>query len=728
DLGFQRNQPEDREGLSRARRPARGHLGHSGGWQNNEVDNISPAIHTPIQQEAQTRGLEGYGSSSSAPPMPQRFVSMEHGQQEAVQTPGGKVTEDKGESSHYPSYGRTANPNRANSDSFRLTRSRPNQLSSGFTPCRNQNISGQESSFFTIPGSFWEKTRKKGQEQNLFQPGEERVRPDDPEAVVLGKRSTQEPEVVLNHSRISSPINRNITPTQIEHNVITPESNLKSDALCLQISQYPEHTQKQFAELEASHERMKKLTASMDKIAKPIQEGHAQLSKSSEETNKRLNIVFEEQYCSKRDRDCLDQDINKFFNFYHNMKPQPQGHVMDNSYQPDDIKPDGMLMNKPRSPSQYLDGDGMSYSEKEGLKHLPAASSWPKLSGPGEYDHIELIYYIDGHFIDVPSIPDYWITARLNTALKGHASIWYTEMKEIHGQRNWPWWKSQIIQRYSNGKRTDIGKFSLHRSSSLKEKQPLRVEFKDKPRETVAEVEKKKNTCHNCGSTDHYANNCSKAKKKVYAIEKVPEEESPTEDSESDSMGDAIREQSDDDQDPREEFLVEYQEETPLEIQDLKLEAGIPQDTANKSLCKHTQVAQTFLVTPTRGMAYIHRTATKVTVCIDNVQHPQIIDSGAHCSIVARKYLDNHFPNWEEQLLPTKAKNFKSASGKMTSIGTIIKETFIPHRKGNIRLNPDFVVLDNAHIQGFLQGTDYQRMYGIDIYNSKNRHITIGTN
>ncbi|MBW0555946.1 hypothetical protein O181_095661 [Austropuccinia psidii MF-1] len=84
------------------------------------------------------------------------------------------------------------------------------------------------------------------------------------------------------------------------------------------------------------------------------------------------------------------------------------------------------------------------------------------------------------------------------------------------------------------------------------------------PKERVAEVTKKKNSCHNCGSKDPYANNCPKAKKKVYPIEKVPEEESPTEDSESDSMGDAIREQSDEDQEPREEFLVEYQEETPL--------------------------------------------------------------------------------------------------------------------------------------------------------------------
>ncbi|MBW0539152.1 hypothetical protein O181_078867 [Austropuccinia psidii MF-1] len=64
----------------------------------------------------------------------------------------------------------------------------------------------------------------------------------------------------------------------------------------------------------------------------------------------------------------------------------------------------------------------------------------------------------------------------------------------------------------------------------------------------------------------------------------------------------------------------------------------------------------------------------------------------------------------------------------MTSIGTIIKEISIPHRKGNIRLNPELVVLEDAQIQGFFLGTDYKRMCGIDIYNSKNRNITIGTN
>ncbi|MBW0532314.1 hypothetical protein O181_072029 [Austropuccinia psidii MF-1] len=195
------------------------------------------------------------------------------------------------------------------------------------------------------------------------------------------------------------------------------------------MSQFAEQTQNQFSELQGSYERMKKLTASIEKIVKTLPEGLAQLRKASEETIKRLNQVFEEQHHTKRDRDFLDQDINKH----------------------------------------------------------------------------------------------------------------------------------------------------------------------------------------------HYANDCTKAKKKAYAIEKVPEEEFPTEDSKSDSMGDAIREEYDEEKDPREEFLVEYQEETLIEIMHIQLEAGMPQDTANQNLPKHTQDAQKFLVTPTKRMEYIHGTATKMTVFINNI-------------------------------------------------------------------------------------------------------------
>ncbi|MBW0466086.1 hypothetical protein O181_005801 [Austropuccinia psidii MF-1] len=167
----------------------------------------------------------------------------------------------------------------------------------------------------------------------------------------------------------------------------------------------------------------------MDKIVQTLQEGHAQLSKASEKTNKRLNLIFEEHHHIRRDRNFLDQDIKKLFNFHHDMKPQPQGHVMNNPYHQDNITPDSMLMNKARSPSQYQDGDNMSDLQKEALKQLPEASSWPKLSGTGEYENMELIDYIDELFTYVPRIPDYWIMARLNKAFKVHDSIWYTQIK-----------------------------------------------------------------------------------------------------------------------------------------------------------------------------------------------------------------------------------------------------------------------------------------------------------
>ncbi|MBW0490676.1 hypothetical protein O181_030391 [Austropuccinia psidii MF-1] len=344
-LAFKMIHPQNREGLFKTRRHAGGHLGHSGRWQEIGGNHMHSTIYIPIQQKPQTRG-----SLSSAPPTPQRPLSMEHGQQEVqssiplgrtysklpedmsqrdrlqrpygnnksleshqeVQTAGGEGKQDKGEQSHYPSYRRTADPDRAYSDYFRLTRR-----------------------------SFQEKTRIQGQKQDLLQPKAERVRPNHPKAVGLGERSTQEPEIAVHTSTISSLIDRNITPTQIEHSVATPVSNLNHDALWLHMSQFAEKTQKPFAAIQASHKRKKSLTGSMDKIVKTLQE-----------------------------------DI--------------------------------------------LNGG--------------------------------------------------------------------------------------------------------------------KVQLKDKPRERVPEVTKKNNSCHNCGSKDNYANKFPKANKKVYAIEKVPEEEFHTEDSESNSM------------------------------------------------------------------------------------------------------------------------------------------------------------------------------------------------
>ncbi|MBW0514844.1 hypothetical protein O181_054559 [Austropuccinia psidii MF-1] len=81
------------------------------------------------------------------------------GSHQEVGTSRGEGNEDKVESSHYPIYRRTAEPDRAYSDFLRLTRRRPNQISIVFPPFRHLQISDRVSPFFTIPGSFQEKRR-----------------------------------------------------------------------------------------------------------------------------------------------------------------------------------------------------------------------------------------------------------------------------------------------------------------------------------------------------------------------------------------------------------------------------------------------------------------------------------------------------------------------------------------------------------------------------------------
>ncbi|MBW0483849.1 hypothetical protein O181_023564 [Austropuccinia psidii MF-1] len=150
NLGIPRKQKEDREGFSRTRRPGGGHLGHIGGWKDIEGSHTHYAIYFPFQQKPQTRGLEGYAPSSSAPPTPQRPFLMEHGQQKVqpslplrkdwgkspedmsqrdrlqrpygnnqrleshltVQNSGGEGNQNKGESRSYPGFRRAADPDR----------------------------------------------------------------------------------------------------------------------------------------------------------------------------------------------------------------------------------------------------------------------------------------------------------------------------------------------------------------------------------------------------------------------------------------------------------------------------------------------------------------------------------------------------------------------------------------------------------------------------------------
>ncbi|MBW0580980.1 hypothetical protein O181_120695 [Austropuccinia psidii MF-1] len=223
DLGFQRNQPEDREGLCRTRRPGRGHLVNSGGWQDTDGNHTHSAINFPIQQEPQTRGLERYASSSSAPPIPQRFISMEHGKQEVqpgipLAEPGVSFQKISLKEIYFKDLmviTKGWNPTRQlRLLELRENRIRENQATiqaieeqltqTGHTkiPSGSQGagqISSPVASYHsetnrsvtrvTIlhnPRTFQEKTRIQAQKQDHLQPKEERFGPKDPEAVGFG--------------------------------------------------------------------------------------------------------------------------------------------------------------------------------------------------------------------------------------------------------------------------------------------------------------------------------------------------------------------------------------------------------------------------------------------------------------------------------------------------------------------------------------------------------------
>ncbi|MBW0566118.1 hypothetical protein O181_105833 [Austropuccinia psidii MF-1] len=64
----------------------------------------------------------------------------------------------------------------------------------------------------------------------------------------------------------------------------------------------------------------------------------------------------------------------------------------------------------------------------------------------------------------------------------------------------------------------------------------------------------------------------------------------------------------------------------------------------------------------------------------------------------------------------------------MHPLGIFEAAIIIPQPAGSIRLKLEFVVMNNCTSQKFILGNDYLNIYGIDIYNPKDRYFNIGGN
>ncbi|MBW0532432.1 hypothetical protein O181_072147 [Austropuccinia psidii MF-1] len=82
-------------------------------------------------------------------------------------------------------------------------------------------------------------------------------------------------------------------------------------------------------------------------------------------------------------------------------------------------------------------------------KEVPNPKELPHFSGEGEYDHMEFIrgiYIIKEDF----ELPDSLATARFNILFTKSANRWYIKLRKAHGHQSWTWWKTQIINKWTN--------------------------------------------------------------------------------------------------------------------------------------------------------------------------------------------------------------------------------------------------------------------------------------
>ncbi|MBW0539016.1 hypothetical protein O181_078731 [Austropuccinia psidii MF-1] len=142
----------------------------------------------------------------------------------------------------------------------------------------------------------------------------------------------------------------------------------------------------------------------------------------------------------------------------------------------------------------------------------------------------------------------------------------------------------------------------------------------------------------------------------------------------------------------------------------------------------HVQDARMQKAKPSRGKGYTSESSCITNIMIKNKEAKIHLDSGMFCTCVGKDYLGVIFANWQETLMPIEGIKFSSDSQDMHPLGVLEGEMIFSHPAGSIRLEVEFVVMNNCTSQHFIHGNDYLNIYGIDINNHKDRYFTIGKN
>lgn len=166
---------------------------------------------------------------------------------------------------------------------------------------------------------------------------------------------------------------------------------------------------------------------------------------------------------------------------------------------------------------------------------------------------------------------------------------------------------------------------------------------------------------------------------------------------------------------------IECEPSAELSISEIQAESHQPQTWSMECQTSHVEVARLMRCKPDKGKAHLIGSPNLTTVLVAGSELSCLLDSGASCSVIGKHLLNSIKPDWVEHLLPVQHARFHSCSDQLQPLGVIEISLVFPHTQGSVRIQAQFVVMENTRIKYLILGDDYLSLYGFDITNSKER-------
>ncbi|KAI7959262.1 hypothetical protein MJO28_003053 [Puccinia striiformis f. sp. tritici] len=239
------------------------------------------------------------------------------------------------------------------------------------------------------------------------------------------------------------------------------------------------------------------------------------------------------------------------------------------------------------------------------------------------------------------------------------------------------------------------------------------------PRRTPASGE-----CFNCGEKGHRRQDCPKPQKKIMEVDGELQPEDQTE-SDSEPSSDLELMPTTPDENYRYE-VIHADIGDDICINSIQGESSLPQQWDPNMKVGHISDAKLLVTKPEKGRSYTLGKTSYTSVIFEGQMIKTLLDIGAFCSCTSSSFLEECYPEWQSHLLPVPRAKFSSCNSAMKALGIVSMPLIFPHSKGSLRLIIELVVMEDALCDYLILGNDAFCMYGIDIFQSRDRFYTIG--